>query len=250
MSVSHAGTVCAAACAPLTGALRCDSRTIRIGFYMITTKIDDVYEVELPPEVKAILSVCSTMVSFGFSSIGSVLECLGMRGYVPELTVYMVTPAVIALVVLLVGIARVRCHDAAEHTATSLFEKTAPSTLNVIFLAYPLVTNVAFEAFSCYQFSESSWLKADVSIECDTAKHDRVRVLAWVAIVLYPIGLIVLNGSLLFMARRAILKERPSVLSRGISVLHREYGACLCFLLPLQPSRGCLPQTTPPYPPP
>ena len=217
---------------------------------MITTKIDDVYEVELPPEVKAILSVCSTMVSFGFSSIGSVLECLGMRGYVPELTVYMVTPAVIALVVLLVGIARVRCHDAAEHTATSLFEKTAPSTLNVIFLAYPLVTNVAFEAFSCYQFSESSWLKADVSIECDTAKHDRVRVLAWVAIVLYPIGLIVLNGSLLFMARRAILKERPSVLSRGISVLHREYGACLCFLLPLQPSRGCLPQTTPPYPPP
>ena len=62
------------------------------------------------------------------------------------------------------------------------------AVLKLAFLAYPLVTNLAFDSFSCYKFEDSQWLKADVDIECGTPKHDRAKALAWAAIFLYPIG--------------------------------------------------------------
>ena len=38
--------------------------------------------------------------------------------------------------------------------------------LVVLFLLYPLVTNVAFEGFPCYWFENGDgWLRADVSIQ-------------------------------------------------------------------------------------
>ena len=43
------------------------------------------------------------------------------------------------------------------------------------------------------------------------------------AIVLYPIGLLLLNAALLFSVRRAICSEEPTALSTAIAFLHREY---------------------------
>ena len=86
------------------------------------------------------------------------------------------------------------------------------------------MTNVAFEAFSCYEFEgASSWLVADVNIECDTEEHRSALTLAWVAIVMYPIGLIVLNGALLYTARHAIRSRSPTKLSLALAFLHSEY---------------------------
>ena len=45
---------------------------ILIGFYMIATKVDTVYEVSLPPQVKRMLAAFSVGESFGFNSMGSV----------------------------------------------------------------------------------------------------------------------------------------------------------------------------------
>ena len=40
-----------------------------------------------------------------------------------------------------------------------------PTALRVLFLAYPTVTNVAFDAFSCFEFSDGrGWLVTDVCI--------------------------------------------------------------------------------------
>ena len=66
---------------------------ILFGFYLIATPVPDVYGVELPPEVKRLLSVFSLGVSFGLGGVGSLLECLDLRGYVATLAVYMITPA-------------------------------------------------------------------------------------------------------------------------------------------------------------
>ena len=198
---------------------------ILVGFYLIATKIDSVYEVELPPEVKRLLSGLSLAMSFGFSSVGTVLECLNMRGYVPCLAAYMVAPGAIALVILLVGLARLMLSGRRRRAITSaaLLEWATPYLLQLLFLAYPLVTNAAFDAFSCYTFLESEWLKADVSIQCSTAKHERAMALAWVAIAIYPIGLLALVAALLLSARRAIVSQKPTALSRAIDFLHREY---------------------------
>ena len=70
---------------------------------------------------------------------------------------------------------------------------------------------------------------ADVSVPCTSAyagrseAHERVKSLASVAIGLYPVGLILLNASLLFSARKAIVSRRPTPLSLATSFLHREY---------------------------
>ena len=76
-----------------------------------------------------------------------------------------------------------------------------------MFLLYPNVTKVAFDGLSpCYELDDGSgvtrgFLIADVDIECRTPKHTRVRMLAWLAVALYPVGLMVINSLLLFKAR-------------------------------------------------
>ena len=67
------------------------------------------------------------------------------------------------------------------------------------------------------------WLKADVSIQCDTPDHNFAISVAIFAIILYPIGVLGTNALLLFKARKAILSGRETSLSRSIAFLHREY---------------------------
>jgi len=70
---------------------------ILIGFSLIISVIDDVYEVDLPPDAKWLLTFYQAVVSIGFDvNIDVVLQCLSMNGYVSKLIVYMVTPAAIA----------------------------------------------------------------------------------------------------------------------------------------------------------
>ena len=52
-----------------------------------------------------------------------------------------------------------------------------------------------------------------------------VMVAAWIAIGLYPIGIWVFCGLLLFKASPAILAGKETPLSRAIGFLHREYDA-------------------------
>ena len=188
---------------------------------MIITKIDSVYEVDLPPSISRLMGTFSVIVSLGFTGVSSVLECLDLRGYVNTLFLYMVTPVALAALIVLIALIRVRCNRA--YTARALLKKAAPALLKLAFLAYPLIANVAFEAFSCYKFTESEWLKADVAIQCNTQPHYVALALAWAAILIYPIGLLVVNATLLFAARHAILSGRPTDLSRAIAFLHCEY---------------------------
>ena len=89
----------------------------------------------------------------------------------------------------------------------ALLEAALPNILRILFIFYPIVTNVAFEAFSCFEFDEGAqrFLATDESITCNTPapfgdfggtrsqEHDQVMLVAAVAVAIYPIGLIVLN---------------------------------------------------------
>ena len=72
---------------------------------------------------------------------------------------------------------------------------------------YGRVANVAFDAFSCYSFTKSEWLKADVAIRCGSADHRSIKLLAWAAVAIHPAGLLVLNATLLYRARDAIQRR-------------------------------------------
>ena len=57
-----------------------------------------------------------------------------------------------------------------------------------MFITYPLVATKAFEAFPCYDFTASSYLRADVGIVGYSLEHDDIKALAIVAIIMYPVG--------------------------------------------------------------
>lgn len=198
-------------------------------------RIDTVYEVTLPYQLKRIVSVIASAVSFGLADIVTPLACVGLNGYRPKLIFFIVTP--FAFVALLLCLVMCWLH-VGKHRITREAVMTAalPWALKFIFLAYPVITNTAFDAFPCLDLcldqrapedlpcrSLSRVLKTDVSVDCDTSEYDEILRLAWLAIILYPIGLILLSASLLWRARRAILSARPTPLSRAIEFLHHEY---------------------------
>jgi len=193
---------------------------ISVGLYQIITQMEKVYGVEMPPTVKQFLSVLATGVSFGFNSVGSVLECFNFRGFRSTLTLYIVAPLIVAAFILIGTMFYTLC---SRRSTSVVLEIAATPLLLLAFITYPLVATKAFEAFSCYQFSSDRYLKADVAIQCDTTEHDGVKQIAWVAILLYPCGLLAVNALLLFRARHAILSQRPSALSTAIGFLHRQY---------------------------
>ena len=193
-----------------------------IAFYQIATKIEDVYEVHLPPAVRALLQQLRIIISFGIE--GYPLACIGADGYTKRLLLWTLTPMALALlavpaVLLDLGMLRPK-----RVTLETLFENVMPIVLRLAFVLYPIVTNVAFEAFSCFTFEDGrSWLIADVNIECYTVEHARVTALAGVAIAIYPVGLLVLNALILFSIRHEIRKKEKSTLSNASRFLWSEY---------------------------
>jgi hypothetical protein len=95
------------------------------------------------------------------------------------------------------------------------------------------VSNAAFEAFSCYEFDGASraFLVADVSVQCSSPwaghttqpRHQRIVALAVAMIMVYPVGLIVLTGALLFANRKAIQSCQSTEATVAIHFLWGEY---------------------------
>ena len=186
-------------------------------------QVEDVYEVYLPAQVRDLMSKLSISISLGLNGVP--LSCVGATGYVKRLVTWMLTPVALIFLVV-VGlvlhsvIRRWRCPS-----FMSILEKATPVSLRLLFLVYPIVCTVAFEAFSCFEFEGNrGWLVADTTIQCRTSDHDFALALAWVAIALYPVGMLVLNASLLFCARKEIRSGKPSSrLSKAIAFLYKEY---------------------------
>jgi len=219
---------------------------IVIGFYQIATRVETVYGITLPEAVRKMMMLLRIAISFGIDGIP--LACVGADGYHARLVFWTVVPLVVVFVVTCIGAAyalrrTLPCFRAASQSESKepakpkgkgqmgelgelILNATLPAILRITFLAYPIVTNVAFEAFPCFDFEEGeSFLIADVEIVCYTHEHRRVRALAVLAIFLYPIGLFVLNSLLLLASRKAIIDQGSSILSRATSFLHREYKA-------------------------
>ena len=89
-----------------------------------------------------------------------------------------------------------------------------PGLCHVAFLVFPMVSSLAFQAFNCEAFDDGArYLRADYSLDCDSAEYYPVRALAVLAIALYPVGIPLGSLLLLLRVRTAILAEEPSTLS-------------------------------------
>ena len=106
---------------------------------MIATKVENVYEVYLPPEVRVLLEQIRFVISLGLEAIP--LTCIGADGYVRRLLFWMLAPIVfILLVALFAVIDRWRLKDL---SISRVAKQVLPTFLRLGFVVYPLVTNVS-----------------------------------------------------------------------------------------------------------
>lgn len=198
---------------------------ILAGFYMIAARVDKVYEVRIPSDMRDVYDTMTRVVTLGIN-VGlevTPLDCVQLNGYFWRLVFWMALP--IGLSASIVVGSWLWLVVNGRGNQANVAKAAAPLLLRLLFLMYPIVTREAFEAFSYFNFRDDdvAWLRADVSIERGSREDARARSLAVIAIIAYPLGLLVLFGALLFRARHAIRMAQPSALSTAISFLHREY---------------------------
>ena len=205
-----------------------------IGFYQIVVNSGRVYEVQMPPQVSEFLATVAIPLNIlnPFSLETVSLECIGLGGYVSELLFITITPLVIVALLIMGFAAIIVARHKPLYMSSVLLGVddgvdshggVLPYLIMVFFLVYPSVTFEAFEVFACYDFGDSrSYLIADVSIECNSLEHHDAFFLAALAILIYSVGIPLLFVMLLYRARTAIERSRPTRLSMSIAFLYKE----------------------------
>ena len=142
---------------------------ICLGNYMIISKLGTVYLIPLPPAVGTIAQFIGQLLQLGIDVELLSLDCFGFRGYDSKLVAFMcLFPALLApaFMVLLVATAR------SGGDRADFGERAIAAAVRGLFLFYPVITTIAFEAFACYDFEEEgSWLIADLRMDCGGAKR-------------------------------------------------------------------------------
>ena len=170
-----------------------------------------------------IAAFCTLGIELGLET--TKLECFGVSGYTAELVFWIALPFIVLPFAMIGAFCWLKLQRQSAGLIAVL-EKATPPSLQFLFLMYPVLTRKAFRAFPCYVFDTGvSFLRADVAIECGTEAHTLAQSMATLAILLYPIGQLIVFALLLLASRKAITSERPSRLSTAISFLHREYQA-------------------------
>ena len=79
-------------------------------------------------------------------------------------------------------------------------------------------------------------MRVDVRIKYGSPEHDAARAVAVVAILLYPVGALLMCGVLLFRARIAIKnRDETDALSKAIRFMHDSYKPHLFWCVHVAP---------------
>ncbi|CAM9415384.1 unnamed protein product, partial [Laminaria digitata] len=101
--------------------------------------------------------------------------------------------------------------------------KHASAVLLLTFLVYSSVSSTVFRMFACESLDDGyTYLRADYTILCDSAKHEALQVYAAFMIAVYPVGIPLLYAVILFRNRdvlrdgdRRICDTSPECQSSG-----------------------------------
>ena len=202
-----------------------------MSFYQVATRITEVYDLELPGAVVRLLESFD-IININIEAMGLPLQCLGLGSYGHSLAFTMFAPLLLAAAYALYHLAW-PCVEALLARDPRCLRRgrpkeqlmaALPGLLVLSFLMFPMVSSAAFRAFSCEGFSNGrSFLRADYAIECGTADHRLVQSIAWLGILLYPVGISVVYAVLLLAARPALVQEKPTALSKALGFLVRDF---------------------------
>ena len=213
-------------------------------FYQVATLIPAVYQVQLPAQVNDALEMFRVTLEFDAWNIH--FNCYGMGGIYWQIVFLMVWPVVAIACTPLIGLvlalifkqttfgdmARIGWRGRGEKSLidTVLLRYGVPLTMLILFVAFPPVTSLAFRTFEpCESFSDEvgaaqnflvSYRK-HYAVACPSNELSAAQSLAWGAIMLYPVGVVVLSAWLLYLGRQTLLLEGESTpYTRSIAFLH------------------------------
>ena len=93
----------------------------------------------------------------------------------------------------------VRIHRGKTEALRNVWHKHLSVILLLMFLVYSSVSAVIFQMFDCEKLDDGKiYLRADYSIECNTAWHRALMVYSAVMVLLYPVGIPAMYAYLLF----------------------------------------------------
>ena len=189
----------------------------------IATRIESVFKVSMPASVAALLDVFDVL-NLSIDALGLPLGCMRLGSFFDQLLFLVLAPCVLGILVLACSMATEVLTKRKAASLKAGLIRALPYLLYLAFCAFPLVSSRAFQAFDCEEFDDGTrFLRVDYSLDCDDNEYGRVVYLAWVAISLYPIGIPLLYLALLLSARKAILTEQPTALSRSLTFLYQDY---------------------------
>ena len=189
-----------------------------------------------PKQAQSVLNIFEVF-NLNITELSLPFSCIGLGSYWQHMFITMIVPFVIATCIVLTSLAYVSYeqhqrqlggNSVVRDNFKSLIKQCGllalPYLLILSFLVFPMVSTTAFRAFPCEKFDNGrSFLRADYAVECGTPEHNDVVVLAWIGVALYSIGITFLYTVLFYKARRAILDDKPTLISRALGFLALDF---------------------------
>ena len=215
-------------------------------FYQVATLIPVVYLVQLPTQVEEVLDLFR--ISIELEAYNIHISCYGASGIDGQIGFLVIWPIIGICTSPLIGLAlsllfkqttlRELCalrhqRGSPSFTDTVLLGYAMPLTMLILYFAFPPVTALTFRLFEdCTTFTDElgesqAFLISDrkhYAVPCPSDELKGAQSTAWLAIFLYPVGVILLSAWLLYLGRSTLLLEQESTpYTRSISFLHAPF---------------------------
>jgi hypothetical protein len=201
---------------------------IIISFFQVVSSFETVYGLKLPDRVLQVKRLFDwTKVEW----LGVVLPSGCMGGFKDRLLVYALAPILLVWVVfvgVLVYSAYTSSKNSVKGALSSALLAATPLALYVTFLFVPSVSAKIFTTWFCKQYridgeTSITFLGDELSLQCNTPNHDQIKPVAWLLVVLWPIGVVALYLFVLLKCRAPIMTRRPNKLAAAALFLHQDY---------------------------
>ncbi|KAL1525655.1 hypothetical protein AB1Y20_020505 [Prymnesium parvum] len=221
-----------------------------LGLYQCIAAVPSVYDVTVPPTLRAFewmadLFELPADVGLDFfiapSCLGSYRRRLIIGAAWP---IVLLAAAALGFVALEVAHSRGAWREELRERVSLGLKRVVPPVLIVTFVLVPSTATRVFKSFLCEAFHVSDtpvetvrFMAVDPSSSCDSDDYRTTQQVAFVAVLVWPIGVPLLYAVLLWHSRRAIKSGVPTTLSRATRFLSADYKPFAFWWEPLEMCR-------------
>ncbi|GMI12462.1 hypothetical protein TrLO_g2943 [Triparma laevis f. longispina] len=203
---------------------------ILTSFYQIVSKFPSTMDIQYPDVYRIFATAVNNFFnlnSIGLISVGCFLP-RSMYSFYGSFLVTAITPIIFCLILLVATL--LQCRKLNPDAARKLTASRFGIFSGFLYLIFSSTTTMSFTAFFCttYGADDTEYLIADRSIDCNSDFHKKFKLLSYVMILVYPIGITTIYTVELWKHRAAIQnsktrEEDPTI--QHLVFLWRDYRA-------------------------